>query len=383
VRELLSNDPSGYAWGVLHERTPRIIAQTRDTYPYDPGRRRALDALLTEITTDVARPLASAAHDAAQWNEWGVDYFGRPWADLPFLWWESYFYRRLLGAVGFFTPGPWFGLDPFEPLKTAELGDPALGTDLAALDESVRSPIAERGRSALLASLWGNRADLGFRVGQSPGNWQQGELVVADDSAELWAALAGDTSRPVHFVADNAGRELLSDLVLIDHLLSTGLVATLTLHLKPRPYYISDATTADVMAGLRRLAAAGGESGRISLRLRDELVDGRLALYTHPFYCAPWSYHHMPEDLADEFESASITIIKGDLNYRRLVGDLSWPPGTPFQEASAYFPGPVAALRTLKSDVLTGITPDHLELLDRGGTSWRTDGTHAVIQVRA
>jgi hypothetical protein len=186
----------------------------------------------------------------------------------------------------------------------------------------------------------------------------------------------------VHFVADNAGRELLSDLVLIDHLLATGLTPALTLHVKPRPYYISDATTADVMAGLRRLAAAGGESARIAGRLRGELVGGRLALGAHPFFCAPWSYHHMPEDLAETFAGASITIVKGDLNYRRLAGDLSWPPDTPFDEVTAYFPSPVAALRTLKSDVLTGIPRDHLARLDAGGTAWRTDGGHALIQVR-
>jgi hypothetical protein len=171
VRELLSNDPSGYAWGVLHERTPRIIAQTRATYPYDPERQRALDELLACFTTGVARPLGRHEHDAAQWDEWGAEYFGTPWADLPFLWWESYFFRLLLGAVGYFTPGPWQNLDPFEPLKTAELGDPALATDLAALDDAARASMAERGRAALLAALWGNRADLGFRVGVSPGNW--------------------------------------------------------------------------------------------------------------------------------------------------------------------------------------------------------------------
>ena len=36
-------------------------------------------------------------------------------------WSESYFYRRVLDAVGFFEPGPWRGVDPFAPLKRAEL----------------------------------------------------------------------------------------------------------------------------------------------------------------------------------------------------------------------------------------------------------------------
>ena len=54
--------------------------------------------------------------------------------------------------------------------------------------------------------------------------------------------------------------------------------------------------------------------------------------------------------------------MKGDLNYRRLVGDRLWPPTTPFADVTAYFPGPVAALRTLKSDVIVG-----LDARTRGG----------------
>jgi hypothetical protein len=59
--ELLNSDPDGFAWGVWH----------------------------------------------AAWSAWGAGLFGRPWLDAPFLWSESYFYRRLLDATGFFGPGPW------------------------------------------------------------------------------------------------------------------------------------------------------------------------------------------------------------------------------------------------------------------------------------
>jgi hypothetical protein len=72
--------------------------------------------------------------------------------------------------------------------------------------------------------------------------------------------------------------------------------------------------------------------------------------------------------------------VKGDLNYRRLVGDRAWPPTTPFATVVSYFPGPVAALRTLKSDVLTGIDATKLAELDGSGPRWRTDGSHGLIQ---
>jgi len=378
--ELLNNDPRGFAWGVWHDRTPKLVAQIRDAHPYGPAQRRALDGLLTEISSGVIEPLGSHAHDQEIWSSWGAGYFGTPWLDAPFLWSESYFYRRLLDAIGFFGPGPWRWVDPFEDLKAAELADPGLESDLAALDDLQRLPAGEQGAAKLLASLWGNRADLGFRIGRSPQSREQGSArLVADDSADLWAALGPDAR--VVVAADNAGRELLGDLVLIDHLLQHGHASAIMLHVKPCPYYVSDATTSDVLACLRRLARTAGSAAAIAHRVHAAMAEGRLGLYTHEFYCAPWSYRRMPADLAGEFERASLTIFKGDLNYRRLVGDRDWPPTTPFADVASYFPYPVAVLRTLKSDVITGLSPATVADLDATGQSWRTDGSHGLLQV--
>jgi hypothetical protein len=76
------------------------------------------------------------------------------------------------GAVGFFQPGPWCGVDPFGPFKRVELDDPSVDADLAALDELASLDPAEHAAALVQASLWGNRADLGsaslrreFRLG--------------------------------------------------------------------------------------------------------------------------------------------------------------------------------------------------------------------------
>jgi hypothetical protein len=378
--ELLNDDPGGFAWGVWHDRTPKLIAQVRDANPYGPAQRRALDDLLAEIGSGVMQPLGSHAPDQETWSAWGTGHFGKPWLEAPFLGSESYFYRRLLDATGFFGPGPWQWADPFGELKAAELTDPGLEPDLAALDDLEQRPAAEQGRDRLLASLWGNRADLGFRIGQSARSREQGSArLVADDSADLWSALGPDAT--VVVVADNAGRELLADLVLIDYLLQQGHAAVITLHIKPWPYYVSDATAADVTACLRRLSAAAGSAAATARRVHAAMADGRIGLYTHEFYCAPWSYRHMPADLASEFGQATLTILKGDLNYRRLVEDRAWPPTTPFSAVAAYFPGPVAVLRTLKSDVVTGLSPATVADLEATGRPWRTDGSHGLLQV--
>ncbi|WP_234540584.1 damage-control phosphatase ARMT1 family protein [Streptomyces shenzhenensis] len=356
---------------VLAERHPAIIRQVRDAFPYGPAQHRALDALLHNCTEGVIEPLAG---DTGGWRDWGLGtYVGRSWFDVPWLWSESYFYRRLLDAVGYFAPGPWHGIDPFRPFKLAELDAKETDEELAALDDLGDDP----DRALLHGSLWGNRADLGFRLSAA----ESGEAVdalVADDSAALWPLLHGGT---LCLVADNAGRELVPDLLLIAHLLDTGRVGRAVLHVKPGPYYVSDATTADVLDALRRLTAAPGAVAGYGRTLWSAMADGRLTVRAHPFSCAPLPYAEMPGDLRAEFAAATLTIFKGDLNYRRLVGDRLWPPTTPFADVTAWFPGPVAALRTLKSDVVTGLSAGTEAALDAAEEHWRTAGTHALIQV--
>src|SRR5437763_1153928 len=84
--ELLNNDPQGFAWGVWHDRTPKLVTQIRDSQPYGPSQRRALEVLLKEIASGVMEPLGPHAHDQEIWASWGADYFGKPWLDAPFLW---------------------------------------------------------------------------------------------------------------------------------------------------------------------------------------------------------------------------------------------------------------------------------------------------------
>ncbi|WP_097945213.1 damage-control phosphatase ARMT1 family protein [Streptomyces sp. ms115] len=380
---ILSNEPDSFAWGVLANRHPALIQQVRDAFPYGPRQHEALDALLEQNNNGVIEPLAPSESDHEQWSVWGRELFGRPWFDAPFLWAESYFYRRLLGAIGYFGTGPWRGVDPFAPFKQAELRGTAVGEELRALDALADVPADERATALLHASVWGNRADLGFRV--TEGDTALGTAaddLVADDSALLWHLLPAGADATVAVVADNAGRELIPDLILIDHLLLHRHAERIVLHVKPYPYYVSDAMTADVVDCLRRLVEAPGEAGRIGSRLWDAMATGRLEVRAHPFFCAPLPYEEMPADLRAEFASAAVTILKGDLNYRRLVGDRTWDATTPFADRTAYFPGAVAALRTLKSDVMVGLEQKTLDALERSGAAWRTSGTHALIQVR-
>ncbi|MDR6980001.1 hypothetical protein J2X68_006739 [Streptomyces sp. 3330] len=462
---ILGDEPGSFPHSVLAERHPAIIEQVREAFPYGPDIHRSLDALLDNCTKGVIEPLPADAPDRDRWRAWGLDaYAGRSWFDVPWLWSESYFYRQLLEAVGYFGAGPWRGIDPFRPFKLAELDAPETDEEVAVLDTLEGRPVAEQARALLHGSLWGNRADLGFRL--SDGEAEKRAAVpglVADESETLWSLLptptptpspspdtyadaaagtetrsetgirgetstgtgtststgtstetgtgtststgtgtstetgtgtststgtstetgTGDRTGTLCLVADNAGRELIPDLLLAAHLLARGQCGRVVLHVKPYPYYVSDATTADVVDALRKLTSAGGAAADHGRRLWAAMADGTLTVRAHPFSAAPLPWAAMPEDLRAEFAAASLTIVKGDLNYRRLVGDSRWNPTTPFAEVTAGFPGPVAALRTLKSDVITGLDAGTVAaLVAAEGQRWRTGGTHALIQVR-
>ncbi|MEU7060608.1 damage-control phosphatase ARMT1 family protein [Streptomyces sp. NPDC046197] len=381
---LLADEPGSFPHSVLAERHPAIIRQVRDAVPYGPEQLHALDALLRNCTEGVIEPLPADAHDRDRWQDWGLArYAGRSWFEVPWLWSESYFYRRLLHAVGHFTPGPWQGIDPFRPSKLAELDAPETAEELAALDALEDRPAEERARALLHGSLWGNRADLGFRLSAAGAEAARAAPgLIADDSDAFWSLLPPSGTGTLCLVADNAGRELVPDLLLVAHLLAHGHVERAVLHVKPYPYYVSDATTADVVDAVRRLRTAPGAAASYGHRLWAAMTDGRLTVRTHPFSCAPLPYADMPDDLRGEFAAATLTVLKGDLNYRRLVGDRLWPPTSPFADVTAYFPGPVAALRTLKSDVVTGLDARTEAALDAAEDGhWRTSGTHALIQV--
>lgn len=388
---LLGNEPGSFPHSVLAERHPAIVRQVREAFPYGPEQHRALDALLENCAQGVIEELPADAHDRDRWQDWGLGrYAGRSWFDVPWLWSESYFYRRLLEAVGYFAPGPWQGIDPFRPFKLAELDSPETDEELAALDALESEPPPRRAAALLHGSLWGNRADLGFRLSAAGTRTaraaqaaQPAPGLVADDSETLWSLLPPSPAGTLCLVADNAGRELVPDLLLVAHLLAHGRIERAVLHVKPYPYYVSDATTADVVDAVRRLTAAPGAAAGYGRRLWSAMTDGRLTVRAHPFSCSPLPYAAMPGDLREEFAAATLTVFKGDLNYRRLVGDRLWPPTTPFADVTDYFPGPVAALRTLKSDVITGLDASTEAALDATGDGrWRVGGTHALIQVR-
>lgn len=85
-------------------------------------------------------------------------------------------------------------------------------------------------------------------------------------------------------------------------------------------------------------------------------------------------------ELHNSFVGSKLLIFKGDLNYRKLVGDVCWPHTEKFSVALRGFgPAPLVTLRTIKADVAVGLQPGQAEKVAENDTDWLLTGKYAVV----
>lgn len=190
----------------------------------------------------------------------------------------------------------------------------------------------------------------------------------------------------VDFVLDNAGFELLTDLCLAEFLVSAGLASRIHFHVKAIPWFVSDVTEQDFMWTLKQMSSMNHLAiSQLSHKWRSRLQEGTWVVEVNDFWTLPNDYSQMkvlyPKLYAD-LGNADLIFFKGDLNYRKLVGDLKWDSQTEFSNSLRGFgPAPLCVLRTLKSDVVVGLIPGQASELKRTDKDWMINGEWAVISV--
>jgi uncharacterized protein with ATP-grasp and redox domains len=301
----------------------------------------------------------------------------------------------------------WIGVDPFLPRKQVELQSEVTWGVLAAALSQALDGSADSFRALLHHSVWGNRADLSYtKVAETAGgrivvSSEQANLLV-DDTEAVLVYLQGSreaeeqrgmTQSPLHprspapllkidFICDNAGTELLLDLALVYFLLRFDWTTQITLHVKAHPTYVSDATPADIELTLAAIKSqAAPEFVVLAAGLESYREQQRLRIQADIFWNSSRFFWEIPPALGAQLSQARLVIIKGDANYRRLVGDSRcWPTSIPAAQAIPYFPAPFVALRTLKSDPIVGLKPGQAEQLDQQDAEWRVNGRRGMIQ---
>jgi len=86
-------------------------------------------------------------------------------------------------------------------------------------------------------------------------------------------------------------------------------------------------------------------------------------------------------ELYSTMSQSKLIIFKGDLNYRKLVGDLRWTLNERFEIALRGFqPTSFVALRTCKADVQLEIDQKLAQQITKLDPKWMINGKWAVIQ---
>lgn len=215
--------------------------------------------------------------------------------------------------------------------------------------------------------LWGNATDLSLltsltyediqKLQGSNARKESEKNVLVNDLKQAFDVLnsahkAGRERRRVDIVLDNAGFELFVDLVLAGYLLATGLATEIVLHPKSIPWFVSDVVPADFAALLDAMQDPKAfyedtsnddpakHDGQEPIPLSDEEAsnitflfddwshlhsEGQLILRPNRFWTHAGSFWRMPHvapALAEDLREAALVVFKGDLNYRKLTGDV-------------------------------------------------------------
>ncbi len=400
---LIMSEVGTFAYYTITERWPKIVRQIQAEQNFEVAVQAKLTALIDELLQGTVE-LDVSGVDQDTWRSHIAPYQGQRWFNVPWFLAETYFYRRILDATGYFNTGETQGRDPFAVQKQRGLISAiaplsTLSRQLCQWYESTDwSPVPWRRdwmRQLVIDVLWGNQADLSLRPGEATNQVaQQEEQILVNDVEAVLDQLEMCARDRIDIVADNAGAELVCDLLLAHALVATGKAGQVHLHLKNHPTFVSDATERDVYQTLWQLAnvqSSGATTESIdpvdlatlqslALEISAYVDRGQIRLQAHSFWTSPLPAWAMPLDLQQELVRSHLVIFKGDANYRRLLGDRTWEFTESFQAITRYFPAPLLALRTIKSNVAAGLEVATVAALSQIDPGWMTTGNWGLIQ---
>jgi uncharacterized protein with ATP-grasp and redox domains len=359
---------------------------------------REVQALILDLPNGKIRPLRDLeAPDHPDWQGYVEPHLDQNWLDVPWFFAETYFYRRVLEATGYFSVGSGSKIDPYAHQKHLGLTQSFDAIRTACLHsrqcleqaQDSRQAACEQLLDPLMLSLWGNQADLSmwpvqqsnhFGEGQ-PGLKQHDSLLVAHDIQAVRTYLCQEAPVRVDIVLDNSGVELLNDLFLANYLLTSGLALQVILHAKSHPTFVSDAMPQDVTAAVNFLASSKDQClQEAAQQSQSWMKSGRLEIQSHLYWTSPLAFWNAPEAARQMLSGSELLICKGDANYRRFLGDRHWAHDLPAQDALGYIQKPFLALRVCKSEVIVGLQPGQEERLAARDPRWMVNGRWGLIQ---
>ncbi|XP_065219942.1 damage-control phosphatase ARMT1-like [Planococcus citri] len=249
----------------------------------------------------------------------------------------------------------------------------------------------------LKCSLWGNKADLSLSGGKTVASDHTvgsemstlDQNIIANDLEEVYELLNNNEDQIIDIVLDNAGFELFNDLCFADFLVQAGFAKKVIFHGKPMPWFVSDVTPLD-FSSIFEILQNQFKSEQIDKLVNEwlnYLKNAQWIFKAETFWILPYDFSKMSTvnpKLYEELSQNKLIIFKGDLNYRKLVGDIYWEPTTSFKTALREFdPTNVVALRTVKADCVAGLREGLFEEMTQKNPNWliKPTGEYALLQL--
>ncbi|OWR40935.1 hypothetical protein KGM_205137 [Danaus plexippus plexippus] len=370
--------------------------------------------------------------EAKKWNEWilSVDspyYFTNTWVFS-----ECYVYRRLREGCEL-TKGL-ANFDPFEDQKiksfTGSLEPMCVVAEkvISMMDPSDKDKRKADFITLLKLCLWSNKCDLSLSMGEQ----------VTLGNKDIDASPSQTLIDPIQMIVDYKDKVLVDDSNKISDQVFTkaeniakAIEANTTFkakcscqrlagappppvrfHVKKIPWFVSDVTPKDFNFVINQCCAATfnkvvklpaegdraeGESEAPPTRtVADEALktlgsrwakyvdSGAFVVMCDDFWTSPHVYKDMKKyepNLYRKLQFAAAILFKGDLNYRKLLGERNCNPCIGFEPAlQGFIPAPIIAVRTVKADLICGLPKGKWEQLTRIDDRWMETGNYGVIQ---
>lgn len=314
-----------YVRQTLAARIPAILKTAGEGQGFEAIRQ--LNAIGRAVEANA--PMVLDLHDwpVPGWESLPGRINGKRPTEASFFDFEYWLYFRILTAVRYRERN----VDPFRAIKHRDLERHIHWAEQAIQKTQT---LAE----ALTLSLHANAHDLSQLSEPASTHYLGGEIL----------GIEPGVIRRINIVTDNFGGEFVADLVLAVIAAEAGIEAAV--HVKRLPMFVSDTTTDDVMILLDRMSP----SSSFARRLQAEVKRDSLRVMSNPFWSAPKFMDQAPLDDLAAGEGV-LTVLKGDLNFRRAIGDVVVPIETPFETLPVLPAVPMLSLRSIKSYCVAGM----------------------------
>uniref|UniRef100_A0A0N4ZS62 Sugar phosphate phosphatase n=1 Tax=Parastrongyloides trichosuri TaxID=131310 RepID=A0A0N4ZS62_PARTI len=396
-----------FAFKTVHDRWPKILTKIIDQLhrKYPEIKKSKGDDACVELTGIINKlsemryrlmtnkelvKFDEHVNDSRYWNSY-IDLLESKnknfWYEGDWLFVECYMYKNIYEFVRSTTLIN--DIDPFELEKL----------DSLKASEQCMIKIAENldnynAKEMFLLSLWANKFDLSLSGGDPVETTQcfiktafsnDSKILVDDTTRVGYYLMESMPLNRIDIVTDNFCLEFFIDLCVGEKFIKNLNAKSIKFHLKAFPWFVSDVTQKDANF-LLKFMVSSNNSVLVDLgkRWEERIKDGTFIFEYDDFWTTGASFYEM-KDLSNNLymdlkTNSGLVIFKGDLNYRKLVGDRNWNPTNDLMKSIFSFDiNPFLVLRTLKSETVAGLTEDTYKSV-KDTPSWMVSGEYGIIQ---